>query len=152
MRNFASKFVVPVLIVVLSACSPPPAAEAPIEDGAFESVWTVDLVKTLPGQQGNYMRNIEANWNSGRNIARSRGAVLSYQAMVAPQDSSRGWDIILMTEYSDSTEWSRREVTFQEIFASDEFIRFPSPLPSSEMREFAAGGVVMRAFVSEPGR
>ena len=112
------------------------------------TVWTVDLVSTMPGQQAEYVRSIEANWSSARGIAAERGAVLSYRALVASPDSARGWDVLLMTEYADSTAWADREVIFQEIFASPEFVRVPTSMPSSELRSFAASGVVMLNFVS----
>ena len=73
----------------------------------------------------------------------------SYRALVAPPDSARGWDVLLMTEYADSAAWADREAIFQEIFASPEYTRVPMALPSAEVRAFAAGGVVMRALVDE---
>jgi hypothetical protein len=111
------------------------------------SVWTVDLVRTLPGQQSAYVSSIEANWNSARSIAINRGAVLSYRALMASPDMSRGWDVMLMTEYADSTAWEDRERIFEEIFSSSEFVRTPTATPSSEMREFVDGSVVMKEFV-----
>ena len=113
------------------------------------SVWAVDLVETLPGQQNNYIASIETNWANARRIAQDRGSVLSYRALVAPQDSTRGWDVMLMTEYSDSTEWANRESIFQSIFQSDEFVRVEPASKSAEMRRFFRGGVVLRSFVSK---
>ncbi len=118
---------------------------APTQD----TVWTVDLIKTLPGQQANYIRSIENNWAGARHLARERGAVLSYQAFAAPQDSTRGWDVILMTEYADSTQWANRETTFEAIFESDAFVFIDSGVPSAEMREFAIGDVAMQSFVNQ---
>ena len=53
-----------------------------------------------------YLLNIEANWAGARQMATDRGIVLSYQALAAEPDSARGWDVLLMTEYADSTAWS----------------------------------------------
>ena len=139
-----------VLILVAGCLEAPSQSAAPVEPDTSASVWTVDLIRTLPGQQAEYLRNIEANWAGARKIARERNVVLSYQAFVAPPDSARGWDVLLMTEYTDSTTWSQREPIFQEIFASPEYVRVPTARPSAELREFVAGGVVMEALVSEP--
>ena len=117
-------------------------------DNTVWTVWTVDLVSTMPGQQAEYVRSIEANWSSARAIAVERGAVLSYRALVTSPDSGFGWDILLMTQYTDSTAWANREGIFEEIFASPEFVRVPTSVPSSELRSFAASGVVMLNFVS----
>lgn len=139
-----------LLLLVGSGCStvPPPATTAAPDAG--DSVWSVDLVRTLPGAQADYVRSIETNWANARRLARERGAVLSYRAFVAPPDSARGWDVLLMTEYADSAAWQAREEVFQAIFASPEFAAVEPARPSSEMRAFAAGGVTMQAFVSEP--
>ena len=152
MRHLIRPCAIVTLILVagcLDATTEPPGSAEPDNTN---SVWTVDLVHTLPGQQTEYLRNIEANWAGARRIARARGAILSYRAFVAPPDSSRGWDVLLMTEYADSAAWSQREATFEAIFASPEYVRVPTARPSSELRTFAAGGVVMRALVSEPSR
>jgi hypothetical protein len=95
------------------------ATESPVTT----SVWTMDLVRTLPGQQAEYLRSIEANWASSRRIASQRGAVLSYRAFVAMPDSVQEWDVVLMTEYADSTAWANREAIFDSIFASPGYVR-----------------------------
>ena len=109
-----------------------------------EPVWSVDLIRTLPGMQDEYLRNIEANWAGARSMAKERGIILSYQALAAEPDSTRRWDIILMTEYTDSTAWAAREDEFRAIFESPEFARLQMDTPSAELREFVAGGVTMR--------
>jgi hypothetical protein len=115
-------------------------------------VWSVDLVRTLPGAQADYLRSIETNWANGRRVARTRGAVRSYRALVAAPDSARGWDVILMTEYADSAAFLRREAIFEEIFASPEYVRVEPARPSAEMRVIMTSSVSMRMFVSEPTR
>ncbi len=141
------------MLILVAGCLEAPSEQAvPVEQGITNSVWTVDLVRTLPGQQAEYLRNIEANWAGARRIARERRVVLSYRALVARPDSLRGWDVLLMTEYADSAAWSQREASFESIFASPEYIRVPTARPSSELREFVSGGVVMDALVSEPRR
>ena len=144
------------LVAVLAACGgrqtePSGAGSAPTVGAPSEPVWALDLVRTLPGAQADYVRSIEANWASARAIARQRGAVLSYRAFVAAPDSARGWDVLLMTEYADSAAHANREEIFQEIFASPEFVRVEPARPSAEMREFLAGDVVLREFVSGGG-
>jgi hypothetical protein len=114
------------------------------------SVWSVDLVRTMPGAQADYLRSIETNWTNGRRVARTRGAVRSYRALVAAPDSARGWDVILMTEYADSAAFLRREAIFEEIFASPQYVRVEPARPSAQMRAFATTNVAMRMFVSEP--
>ncbi len=136
------------------ACSRPhvDTALAPAVSAADAPVWAIDLVRTLPGAQLDYVRSIEANWAGARAIARERGDVLSYRAFVAPPDTARGWDVLLMTEYADSAAYANREETFQAIFASPEFVAVEPARPSAEMREFMSGNVVLREFVSSDER
>ena len=122
---------------------------AAVESPESESIWEVDLIRTLPGAQADYIRSIKANWTNGRNLARARGAVLSYRALVAPVDSARGWDVLLITEYADSAAYARREATFDSIFKSPEFVRVEPPRPNDALRVFTAI-VPMRSFVGQP--
>lgn len=140
------------LLTMLSACRT--AGQRPLgsPDSQSASVWSVDLVRTLPGAQMDYMRSIETNWANGRKVANARGAVLAYRAFVAPPDSARGWDVLLMTEYADSASYLRREAIFESIFASPEYVRVEPARPSQAMRTFSATNVPMRIFVSQPPR
>ena len=144
-----------LLVFMTSACvesSTEQTAEEEATSDAANSVWTMDLVRTLPGQQAEYLRNIENNWAGAREIAINRKAVLSFRALAAPPDSVRGWDVVLLTEYADSAAWADREEIFESIFGSAEYVRVPTALPSSELREFAAGGVVLEEVVSSSSR
>ena len=146
---FMRSFAIAALILVSGCLDTPPEQTATAKPETANSVWTVGLIRTLPGQQAEYLRNIKANWAGARRLARERGIVLSYRALTAPPDSSRGWDVLLMTEYADSTAWSQRETIFKEIFASPEYVRVPTARPSSELRAFFASGVAMRAVISD---
>ena len=145
-------FPLPALSVLLSgaSCSTDSVSPPSDTDRRGASVWSVDLVRTLPGSQADYVRSIEDNWAGARELARERGAVISYQAFVAQTDTAGGWDVMLMTEYADSTAWANREEVFQAIFSSPEFVEVEPARPSAEMRTFAAGGVTMQQFVSAP--
>lgn len=134
------------LVIAAAGALPSFAARGPRLDGP--TVWAVDLVRTLPGAQGDYLATIESNWANARRIARSQGAVLSYRALATAPDSARGWDVILMTEYADSTAWARREEIFRAIFAAPEFVAVPPARPSAELRAFTAGDIRMRSVVS----
>jgi hypothetical protein len=57
-----------------------------------------------------------------------------------------------MTQYADSDRWDNREAIFEQIFASTEFQRVPTARPSSELREFVDGGVVLTTIVSGEGQ
>lgn len=150
----AALVVAALLGATLVACAPAQVESDPRPAAAAVDapVWSIDLVRTLPGAQLDYVRSIETNWAGARTIAQERGAVLSYRAFIAPPDTARGWDVLLMTEYADSTAYTNREGTFQAIFASPDFVAVEPARSSAEMREFMSSGVVLREFVSGEGR
>ncbi len=140
------------VIAMITGCRPAGQPPGAVESGTVSSIWAVDLVRTLPGAQTEYLRNIETNWSNARRLARAGGAVRSYRALVAPPDSARGWDVMLMTEYSDSAAYLNREAIFESIFASPEYVRVDMSRPSAELRVLAASTVPMRVLVSQPSR
>ena len=95
------------------------------------------------------IESIKTNWANARRIAKARGSVLSYRAFAAAKDSTRGWDVMLMTEYSDSTAWSNREPIFEAIFESEEFVFVEPGSPSAAMRTFFVSDVAMQHFVNQ---
>ncbi|MEM8488030.1 MAG: hypothetical protein AAF564_20935 [Bacteroidota bacterium] len=134
-----------LFLFALLGCQQPAPPPSPVQD----TVWAVDLVSTLPGQQENYIASIKSNWANARRIAKARSSVRSYRAFAAAKDSTRGWDVMLMTEYADSTAWSNREPIFEAIFASEEFVFVEPGSPPAEMRTFFVSDVAMKHFVNE---
>lgn len=128
--------------IVLACASCAPEGDRPAESStlpvAASSVWVMDLIRTFPGMQAEYLRGIEANWGGARRLAVGRGVVHSYQAFAIAPDSTLGWDVILLTEYVDSSAFLNREEAFAEIFELPEYLaaRVTSTRPSSELRSF----------------
>ncbi|MEM6785634.1 MAG: hypothetical protein AAF624_18085 [Bacteroidota bacterium] len=86
------------------------------------SVWAVDLVETLPGEQARYLRFNALNWVPMREAFIVEGIARSFRVLTLPpdsasSDSARGWDVMLMTEYVDEAAFARREAVFQEVAA-----------------------------------
>ncbi|GAB5520074.1 MAG: hypothetical protein RhofKO_23250 [Rhodothermales bacterium] len=137
-----------LVVLTLFGCQPPVPSSTTDSAPAEPSVYAVDLVRTFPGAQGAYLRSIEANWANARRLVQAQGEVLSYQAFVLRTDSSAAWDVMLMTEYRDSSAFANREATFQAVFNSPEFVAVPAELPRNEMRTFFASELTLHAFVS----
>ncbi len=127
-----------------------PETSAPADHA--QSVWAVDFIRLLPGGAEDYLKNIRGNWAQARDIALRNGDILSFNALRAADDSSLGWDIMLMTEYTDSTTWTNREEIFAQIFDSAEYERVQIDRPSSELREFVNGAVVLHPIVTNGAR
>ncbi len=145
-------FLASALLLATLSCSHAVTVSPP-QPRAQSALWSIDLVRTKPGMQADYLRTIAANWGGSRDLVRRRGAVRSYMALGAAPDSARGWDVILMTEYPDSSAFANREVIFREVFASPEFAAITVSIgrASSDLRTLVASEVVMRTIVrSDP--
>jgi hypothetical protein len=78
------------------------------------SVWAVDFVKTKGGRQADYLQFIEQNWAKARAFMKEKGIVSNYQVLSSPQNQAAEWDVLLMTEYKDSSAYEKREAVFNE--------------------------------------
>ena len=83
--------------------------------GKNESVWVVDYVKIKDGKKAEALFYYEQNWKRYREEALRRGYIKSYNILLAQPDSLQNFDIMLMTEYADSTQLSKVEENFQPI-------------------------------------
>ena len=123
--------------------------EAGVDLRPAQTVWSVDLIRTMPGAQAEFLRTIEMNWGTARTIARQQGAVRSYHALAATPDSARGWDVLLITEYADSASFNAREAIFREIFRSTAYMSraIRGGRPADELRAFVGAEAVLRTVV-----
>lgn len=78
------------------------------------SVWAVDFVKTKGGRQADYLQFIEQNWAKARAFMKEKGIVSNYQVLSLLQNQAPEWDVLLMTEYKDSSAYEKRETVFNE--------------------------------------
>ncbi|HEX8564728.1 MAG TPA: nuclear transport factor 2 family protein [Pyrinomonadaceae bacterium] len=78
------------------------------------SVWAVDFVKTKGGRQADYLQFIEQNWAQARAFMKEKGIVSNYQVLSLSQNQAVEWDVLLMTEYKDSSAYEKREAVFNE--------------------------------------
>jgi hypothetical protein len=78
------------------------------------SIWAVDFVKTKGGRQADYLQFIEQNWAKARAFMKEKGIVSNYQVLSLPAAQAAEWDVLLMTEYKDSSAYEKRETVFNE--------------------------------------
>ena len=77
------------------------------------SITIIDFVKIKDGlhQEANYF--YENNWKVYRVAALKKGFIKSYKLLQAVQDSMSNFDLMLMTEYTDSVQYKLSEERFQ---------------------------------------
>jgi hypothetical protein len=75
----------------------------------------VDFVKIKDNKQTEALYYYENNWKVYRDIALKKGYIKSYNLLQTKSDSLASFDLMLITEYSDSTQHSLSEERFNQI-------------------------------------
>ena len=79
----------------------------------INSIWVVDLVKVKNGNHAEALYYFEHNWKLFREKALEKGHIRSYQLLTGLQPGD--FDIMLATEYADSTMLHNSEANFAPI-------------------------------------
>ncbi|HYH14271.1 MAG TPA: hypothetical protein VD794_03570 [Flavisolibacter sp.] len=118
------------------------------------AILTMDFVKVKNGKHQEALYFYENNWKVYRDMAMQKGYIKSYRLVTTSVDSLANFDIILMTEYADSTQMNRSEARFQQIIKE---VRPTGPKLLNELKpnDFRQNLFLRRAetiFQSSPGR
>ena len=83
---------------------------------ADPSITIIDFVKIKNNNTKEAIYYYENNWKASRDIALNRGFIKSDRLLSTTADSTADFDLILMTEFKDSTDYNLVEERFQAIF------------------------------------
>lgn len=92
---------------------------------------TIDFVKIKNNKRPEALYYYENNWKVYRDIALKNDYIKSYKILSTSADSTANFDLILITEYSDSSQFKLNEERFQQIIKS---IRPDGPLLLNELK------------------
>lgn len=88
-----------------------------------QPVWTADFVKAKPGKVDSAATAYNMNWGEAREYAKKLRFISSYRLLkvstilnTTQGNSSKPFDIILLTEYPNERAYQNREKNFQVIF------------------------------------
>ncbi|MEO0557117.1 MAG: hypothetical protein AAF170_02920 [Bacteroidota bacterium] len=116
MKQLQSVLLAGLLLVGLSAC----ASSSPASSSARpDTVLATDFMRTLPGQQADYLEFVRLNWMAAREAAMEEGAVVRYEVLTREPVEGE-WDVILITEYASPQAYADREAIFQRLFERPE--------------------------------
>ena len=114
-----------------------------------QTVLAIDFVRTLPGEQADYLRFIELNWAEARAAAQEEGAVVSYE-VIAREPQGEDWDVMLVTEYVSDEAFAQREAIFAALFERPELAMKPvDGKGPRDMAEFVGSGVEARRVLAD---
>lgn len=72
----------------------------------------MDFVKVIPGKKAEAMFFYENNWKVYRDAAVKKKIIKSYELVEAKADTLNNFDLILITVYADSVQYSKSEENF----------------------------------------
>ena len=79
------------------------------------SISIIDFVKIIEGKEREALFFYSHNWRVYRDIALEKGYIKSYKLLRTSADTAANFDLILITEYADSSQLNLSEERFQEI-------------------------------------
>ncbi len=79
------------------------------------SITTIDFVKIKHNKRAEALYFYENNWKVFRDIALKNDFIKSYKLLTTVADSAANFDLMLITEYADSTQYKLNEERFQQI-------------------------------------
>ena len=79
-------------------------------------VWTMEILKVLPGQFGPTLGYLDENWMRICEEAKRQGAVLSYHRIAEQSSSDNDPNLVLLTEYKNQAAYDARGKLFASIF------------------------------------
>jgi len=109
--------------------------------GSAQSFSTVDIVKVKSVYEKEAMYFYNENWKAFRKEAYKKGFISGYQILRSATDSTNHFQLILITEYSDSTAFARQEDNFRPIMKSisPKGPKMLNDIPRKEILEYLSG-------------
>ena len=79
------------------------------------TITTIDFEKNKNNKRQEALYFYENNWKVYRDIALKNDYIKSYKLLTTSADSTANFDLILITEYADSSQFKLNEERFQQI-------------------------------------
>jgi hypothetical protein len=93
-------------VFLLSAC---------FVNGQARPVCVMDFVKVINNNRAETIHYYENNWKRYREIALQKKIITGYSFLSVLADSAANFDLVLITEYADSSQYNLAEERFTEI-------------------------------------
>ncbi|MDX2279785.1 MAG: hypothetical protein NW218_09365 [Saprospiraceae bacterium] len=80
-----------------------------------DAIATIDFVKIENGKFAEALFFYEHNWKVYRDVALERGYIKGYSVLSVNNDATSNYNLMLITEYEDSSQYNQNEKRFQQI-------------------------------------
>lgn len=86
--------------------------------GTSQTITVMDFVQVKENRRAEAIYFYEHNWKLYRDIALKKGFILSYRLEEVVSDSAGSFNLVLITEYRDSSYFQNSETNFREILST----------------------------------
>jgi hypothetical protein len=116
---------------ILVAISLALASSLVVNGQSTHGIWVIDYVKIKPGKEKEALYFYGQNWLAFRENAKKEGFIKSYQLIHIKRQDNPSFDLMLMTEFADSTKFKAMEENFRGVMSKT---RPNGPLFLNELR------------------
>ena len=71
---------------------------APYTEGP---VWELSMIRTKPGMDDDYLKNLANAWKSTNEEAKKQGIILDYKALIGDASGHDDYNVLLMVEFKN---------------------------------------------------
>ena len=110
-----------------------------------QKISTINIVKVNANYEKEAMYFYNENWKEFRKLALQEGVISGFEIMRTATDSTNHFQLILITEYNDSTSFSKSEKNFEPIIkrVSPNGPKMLNKVGRKEFLEYIAGYVTL---------
>jgi hypothetical protein len=65
-------------------------------------VWTVSMIKTMPGMTDDYLTSLKSTIKAMDDAAVKQGLLISYKILLGQDANQSDWDVMILQEYADA--------------------------------------------------
>jgi|ERR1700736_1402634 hypothetical protein len=116
---------------------------APYTEGP---VWTITMVKTKPGMEDDYLKNLAQGFRATNEEAKKQGLIMDYKILIGNAATPQDFNILLMAEYKNMAALDNARDKFDPIatkIIGNEDAQRQGSIKRMEIREIM-GGKLMR--------
>lgn len=121
----------------------PAQSTAPYNEGP---VWDISLIRTKPGMEDDYLKNLANAWKATGEEAKKQGIIMDYKVLIGDAANRDDYNIILMLEYKNMAAFDglrdKTDPIARKILGSEDAMR-QAAVKRGDIREIL-GTKVMR--------
>ena len=124
-----------LLVLIFSSLSVLGQHSNKSKNDAKHWITTIDFVEILNGHKEETLYYYEHNWKVLRKMALAKDYIENYQLLITPVSEDNKIGIILMTTYTNQSQYEKREPHFEELIKEKGALNLMNDLKPNEFRK-----------------